>query len=145
MKGRDLSICRLVIHLRSSAPGEAVESTLRMLKSGGTCSAFRSPWANVWSQICGSFHSLEEAFLYEILHWKGASLKTEKQEVTLKYSEVMKRGGQKLRADLSWNMFKWRRQSKKKKKLNQQKGFRHPHKCHFDHQALPQQEEIPWV
>jgi len=26
------------------APGEAVESTLRMLKSGGTCSAFRSPW-----------------------------------------------------------------------------------------------------
>lgn len=37
----------------ANEPGEAVESTLRMLKSGGTCSAFRSPWttgAKNWGQ-----------------------------------------------------------------------------------------------
>ena len=73
----------------TSAPGEAVESTLRMLKSGGTCSAFRSPWANRSQIYACSFHSLAEAFLYEILHWKGAFLprysnqliKTEKQQL----------------------------------------------------------------
>lgn len=73
-----LEICRLVIHLRSSAPGEAVESTLRMLKSGGTCSAFRSPWANR-SQICACFLIRDSSLKRSIL----------KKQKSRSYSEIL--------------------------------------------------------